>query len=192
MRGRSMYICITTWHGPIRYVEPPDAISNQQLVLPHSSRPLSASGLLSVTSGGDVAKVDSPYQHRMTLTTKKARPIPIGEADLKRFVVQSALLSLIDPVRGEPTRTPLDENPDGDTSVGQKLKQKFLDAFALISSTSRLGAETASAVCLEQHTPDGAILRLARNCGLTPKDLSGLESVLQTLRLVAKKGMCFL
>ena len=112
----------------------------------------------------------------------------IGKADLKRFVVQSALLSLIDPVRQEPTRTSLDENPDGDISGGQQLKQKFLDSFALICSTSSSGAETASAVCLEQHAAAGAILRVARNRGLTPQDLTGLEKVLQILGEVARKG----
>lgn len=109
-------------------------------------------------------------------------------ADLKRFVVQSTLLSLIDPVRGEPTRTPLDEDPEGDTLGRHQLKQKFLDSFALICSTSSSGAETASAVCLEQHAQAGAVLRVARNCGLTPKDLTGLEKVLQILRAVARKG----
>ncbi|KAJ3546327.1 hypothetical protein NM208_g2061 [Fusarium decemcellulare] len=106
---------------------------------------------------------------------KKAALTQIGGADLKRFVVQSALLSLIDPVRGEPTRSSLDENPDGNIPGGQQLKQKFLDSFALICSTTSSGSETASAVCLEQHAPAGAILRVARNHGLTPKDLAGLE-----------------
>jgi hypothetical protein len=119
---------------------------------------------------------------------KKAALTQIGGADLKRFVVQSALLSLIDPVRGEPTRSSLDENPDGDISGGQQLKQKFLDSFALICSTTSSGAETASAVCLEQHVTAGAVLRVARNHGLTPKDLAGLEEVLQILQVVARKG----
>jgi len=128
----------------------------------------------------------------MAATAKKAELTQIGGADLKRFVVHSALLSLIDPVRGEPTRTSLEENPDGDISGGQQLKQKFLDSFALICSTSSSGAETASAVCLEQHAPAGAILRVAHNRGLTPKDLTGLEKVLQILRVVARKGTYFI
>jgi hypothetical protein len=127
----------------------------------------------------------------MAAPAKKTALTEIGGADLKRFVVLSALLSLIDPVRGEPTRTSLDENPDGDISGGQQLKQKFLDSFALICSTSSSGAETASAVCLEHHAPAGAILRVARNRGLTPKDRTGLESVVQILRDVARKGTCF-
>lgn len=131
------------------------------------------------------------YHLRMTAPAKKEEPTQIVGADLKRFVVHSALLSLIDPVRGEPTRTSLDENPDGDILGGQQLKQKFLDSFALICSTSSSGAETASAVCLEQP-PAGAILRVARNRGLTPKDLTGLEGVLQILRVVARKGTYFI
>ncbi|KAH7176010.1 hypothetical protein EDB81DRAFT_771712 [Dactylonectria macrodidyma] len=123
----------------------------------------------------------------MAAPVKEAALAQIGGADLKRFVVLSALLKLIDPVRGEPTRTSLDENPDGDISGGLQLKQKFLDSFALICSTSSSGAETASAVCLEQHAAAGAILRVARNRGLTPTDLAGLEKVLQVLRVVARK-----
>jgi hypothetical protein len=128
----------------------------------------------------------------MAAPAKKAGLTQIGKADLKRFVVQSALLSLIDPVREEPTRTSLDENPDGDISGGKQLKQKFLDSFALICSTSSSGAETVSAVCLEQHAAAGAILRVARNRGLTPQDLTGLEKVLQILREVARNGTYFI
>jgi hypothetical protein len=129
----------------------------------------------------------------MTVPTNKAKLTQIGRVDLKRFVVQSALLSLIDPVRQEPTRNSLDENPEGSNSGGQQqLKQKFLDSFALICSTSSSGAESASAVCLEQYSSAGAILRVARNRGLTPRDLTGVEGVLQMLRVVARKGNCFI
>lgn len=127
----------------------------------------------------------------MTAPTRKAKLTRIVGADLKSFVVLSALLYMIDPVRGNPTRTSLDENPEGDLSGGWQLKQKFLDSFALICSTSSSGAETASAVCLEEHDPAGAILRVARNRGLTPKDAAGLKKVLQMLRLVASKGTYF-
>ncbi|KAF4943638.1 hypothetical protein FSARC_14866 [Fusarium sarcochroum] len=118
----------------------------------------------------------------------EAKLTQIGKVDLKRFVVQSALLSLIDPVRGEPTRSLLDEDPDGISSIRQQLKKKFLDAFALICSTAGSGAKTASAVCLEQYASSGAILRVARNHGLTPEDQAGLERVLQILQAVAEKG----
>lgn len=127
----------------------------------------------------------------MATPEKKAALTQVSKGDLKRFVVQAALLRLIDPVRGEPTRTALDENPDWEILSGQNLKQKFLDSFALICSTSSSGAETASAVCLEQDAPTGTILRVARNRGLTPGDLAGLERVLQILRVVAEKSMYF-
>ena len=124
----------------------------------------------------------------MSAPTKKAGPIPVRKEQRERFVVQSTLLRLIDPVRGQPTRTFLDDNPDGDTSGGQRLKQKFVGSFALICSTSGSGAETASAVCLEQHVPSGAVLRVARNRGLSREDLTGLEKVLQILQEIARKG----
>ncbi|SPO02546.1 uncharacterized protein DNG_05219 [Cephalotrichum gorgonifer] len=112
----------------------------------------------------------------------------ISAPDRRRFVIHAALLRLIEPVRGDPTRTPLDDDPKGDLLGGQQLKQKFLDSFALICSTSGSGAETASAVCLEQHEPAArAILRVARNHGLTREVLSGLEGVLRILQIVAKK-----
>lgn len=190
IRGRSMRLCITTWPNQMcaatrrdtesRAHRPP--LQRSSFLLQESSRSRWA---------GHVGKIDSFHHLRMTAPAKKATQSQIGGADLKRFVVQSALLHLIDPVRGEPTRTSLDENPDGDVSSGQQLKQKFLDSFALICSTSRSGAETASAVCLEQHAPAGTVLRVARNRGLTPNDLAGLEEVLQILRVVAKNGACF-
>jgi len=124
----------------------------------------------------------------MSLSAKETGLTDIGGADLKHFLVHSALLALIDPVRGKPTRNSLDEHPDGDV-LGAQLKIKFLDSFALICSTSKKGAETASAVCLEQYAQGGTILRVARNRGLAPGDLTGLEKVLQVLREIARKGM---
>lgn len=169
----------------------PDAMRNQELVVPSATHPSCHRNPLGHT-GPDISKKIDFHHLRMAAPETKTVLTQIGEADLKRFVVHSALLSLIDPVRGEPTRSPLDENPDGDILGGQQSKQKFLDSFALICSTSSSGAETASAVCLEQHAPAGAILRVARNRGLTPKDLTGLEGVLQILRVLARKGTNFI
>ncbi|KAL4724291.1 hypothetical protein ACLX1H_008904 [Fusarium chlamydosporum] len=118
---------------------------------------------------------------------KKADLTRIEGERLSRFVLHSALLRLIDPVRGDPTRL-LDESPDGSFLNASQLKQKFLDSFALISSTSRSGAKTATAVCLETNQQTGNVLRVARNHGLCPKDLAGLEKVLQILQEVARKG----
>lgn len=185
-----MHLCITTWPNQICAATRRNAEWRAHC-LPPSALIHSAIEALSVTLGGHVGKVDPLHHIRMTVPTKKAELIQIGEADLKRFVIQSALLGLIDPVRGEPTRTSLDENPDDDISGGQQLKQKFLDSFALICSTSSSGAETASAVCLEQD-PAGAILRVARNRGVTTQDLVGLDNVLEILRAVARKGSCLI
>lgn len=112
----------------------------------------------------------------------------MGEAH-SRFVVASTLLSLIDPVRGESTTHSLDRHPHDDIWRNDQLQKKFLDSFALVSSTSRTGADTAAAVCLEQGHPSGTILRLARNLGV-PKDLAGkLQEILDDLTAVAMRGI---
>ncbi len=100
-----------------------------------------------------------------------------------------ALLSLIDPVRGEPTRDPLERHPDDDMWKSHQLKERFLDSFALICSTSSSGKETASAVCMEQNQPLGTILRVARNRGLSQQDLARLGSVLNILVPLPTGGM---
>lgn len=110
-----------------------------------------------------------------------------GEAH-KRFVVVSTLLSLIDPVRGESTTHSLDRHPHDDSWRQEQLQKKFLDSFALISSTSRIGGDTASAVCLEQGHPSGNILRIARNCGVPEELVDKLQEVLDDLTAVALKG----
>jgi hypothetical protein len=111
-----------------------------------------------------------------------------GEAR-KHLVINSALLSLIDPVRGEPTRSPLEGDPDDDVLRSHHLKERFLDSFALICSTSSSGKETASAVCMEQNQPSGTVLRVARNRGLSQQDLIRLGRVLQILTAAANRGM---
>ncbi|EKJ68746.1 hypothetical protein FPSE_11077 [Fusarium pseudograminearum CS3096] len=122
---------------------------------------------------------------------KERRLIQIRGSGLNHFVLYSALLRLIDPVRGDPTRL-LDENPDSSLLSASQLKKKFLDSFALICATSDKGAETAAAVCLETNQQTGNILRVARNHGFCPNVLASLENVLQLLRDVARKGTCFL
>ncbi|KAJ0107727.1 hypothetical protein J7T55_010334 [Diaporthe amygdali] len=122
-----------------------------------------------LTTGSIAGPVPSHYD---ASTTKGAEPTGqyegannkaparvSGEAH-KRFVVVTTLLSLIDP-------------------------KKFLDSFALISSTSRTGGDTASAVCLEQGHPSGTILRLARNRGIPEKLVNQLQEVLDDLTTIA-------
>ena len=119
----------------------------------------------------------------------KIAPTRQGGEARKQLVINSALLNLIDPVRGEPTKGLLEGYPDADVLRNSQLKEKFLDSFALICSTSSSGKETASAVCMEQNQPSGTILRVARNRGLSQQTLIGLKRVLQILIATANKGM---
>ncbi|KAH7411321.1 hypothetical protein BKA64DRAFT_570063 [Cadophora sp. MPI-SDFR-AT-0126] len=114
------------------------------------------------------------------VTDKAASTRERGEAR-KQLLINSALLSLIEPVRGEPTECLLECHPDADILKSSQLKEKFLNSFALICSTSSIGKETASAVCMEQKRSSGTILRIARNRGLSQQDRIGLERVLQIL-----------
>jgi len=127
-------------------------------------------------------------QDFMMVTDKAASTRERGEAR-KHLLINSALLSLIEPVRGEPTEYLLECHPDADVWKSSQLKEKFLDSFALICSTSSSGKETASAVCMEQKRPSGTILRIARNRGLSQQDRIGLERVLQILIAAANGGM---
>ncbi|KAH8671717.1 hypothetical protein BX600DRAFT_538141 [Xylariales sp. PMI_506] len=103
-----------------------------------------------------------------------------GEAR-KQLLINSALLYLIDPSRGAPTKSLIDGPLDDDVLKNHQLKEKFLDSFALICSTSSSGKETASAVCMELNRPSGTILRVARNRGLSEQDLTKLRAVIQAL-----------
>lgn len=103
-----------------------------------------------------------------------------GEAH-KRFTAVATLLSLIDPVRGEPTVHNLDRHPHDRCWQPEHLQKKFLDSFAFICSTSARGRETAAAVCLEQCHPLHTILRVARNRGFPTDVISQLQQIIDTL-----------
>ncbi|KAK1506597.1 hypothetical protein CABS01_16895 [Colletotrichum abscissum] len=103
----------------------------------------------------------------------------------ERFVIITTLLHLIDPVRGEPTTYSLDRHPHDDFWKHEQHQRKFLDSFALVSSTSRIGGKTASAVCLEQGHPGGTVLRLARNLGAPEELLNQLQDILTDLAAVS-------
>jgi hypothetical protein len=107
----------------------------------------------------------------------------------KRFVKVATLLSLIDPVRGEPTVHNLDMHPHENVRKMESLQKKFLVSFALICSTSAKSGETASAVCMEQGHPTGTVLRLARNLGVPQQLLQGLNDILDDLSAVSSKGI---
>ena len=123
----------------------------------------------------------------MTLPQDQGGQALTGNAH-NRFVSVASLLFLIDPVRGEPTAYSLDRHPHDNASNKESLLKKFLDSFALACSTSRKGAETASAVCLEQDHPSGSVLRIARNLGV-PQDLvNRLQAILVDMIAIALRG----
>lgn len=145
---------------------------------------------------GDLAFRDLEVMCAGAATSLDPRPKPEGTSGAhgltgaahKRFVIVTSLLFLIDPVRGEPTVHSLDRHPHDSNRRPENLQKKFLDSFALICSTSRIGGETASAVCLEQGHPTGNVLRLARNLGV-PQDLvNQLQQILNDLAAVAANG----
>ncbi|ETS74021.1 hypothetical protein PFICI_13887 [Pestalotiopsis fici W106-1] len=120
------------------------------------------------------------------MVTKNVEPTR-GREGRKPFMINSVLLSLIDPVRGEPTKSLLDGNPDDDVSRSHQLKEKFLDSFALICSTSSSGSVTASAVCMEQNQSFENTLRVARNHSFSPQNIDSLRKILQILTAVANR-----
>lgn len=126
-----------------------------------------------------------PYQHQ-----KMSSQHRFSTSDVSRLVLHSTLLYLIDPVRGQPTVHGLDRHLNEDIWCHDNLQRKFLDSFALISSTGRKGGETASAICLEQDAFSGSVLRLSRNLGVPPDVYALLVDVLEDLSSIAHRGMC--
>jgi hypothetical protein len=105
----------------------------------------------------------------------------------RRFYLIAMLLSLIDPVRGEPTTYGLDKHPHDNAQKQDNHLKKFLDSFAWICSTSKNGA-TTSAVAIEQNGPTGTVLRLARNLGVPHDLIPRLQRLLDELTAVATRG----
>lgn len=109
-----------------------------------------------------------------------------------RFIQAAALLRLLDPVRGEPTAYGLDqESYTGQAPRELFLKRKFLDSFALICATRKDG-DTVSAACLEEGRPEGTVVRIASNAGVSEETLSYLRDILGILSSIAIKGTRFL
>ena len=108
-----------------------------------------------------------------------------------RFVQAATLLCLLDPVRGEPTAYGLDQDaPDLQAPKEQVLKRKFLDSFALICATRQDG-DAVSAACLEEGEPEGTVVRIASNAGVSEETLTQLQSILGLLSSISNEGMCF-
>jgi hypothetical protein len=115
---------------------------------------------------------------------------PLSDAESLHFITASTLLYLIDPVRGKPTAYSLDTDPNDPTQRYDHLQTRFLDSFALICSTSKKGAETASAVCMELDRSGATVLRLARNRGVPVDLIDRLNPILDKLMTIAREGMC--
>lgn len=106
-----------------------------------------------------------------------------------RFVQGASLLYLLDPVRGEPTAYGLDQDaPNLQTPKEQVLKRKFLDSFALICAT-RQDKDAVSAACLEEGRPEGTVVRIASNAGVSEETLSQLRHILGLLCSISNEGM---
>jgi hypothetical protein len=106
-----------------------------------------------------------------------------------RFVQAATLLYLLDPVRGEPTAYGLDQDaPNLQAPKEQRLKRKFLDSFALICATRQDG-DAVSAACLEEGEPEGTVIRIASNAGVSEETVSQLENILGLLGSISNEGM---
>lgn len=106
----------------------------------------------------------------------------------KRFVQDAVLLYKLDPVRGSPTAYGLDRHPhDAVVSREEFLKRKFLDSFALLASTHKDG-DRVSAATLEVGAPEGSVIRIASNAGVSASTLIHLEGVMETLHEISAMG----
>lgn len=100
----------------------------------------------------------------------------------------SVLLYMLDPVRGRPTAYGLDQHPhDGGKSRIDLLKSKFLDSFALISSTRKEG-DAVSAATLEEASPSETTTRVSSNAGVAESTLLSLRRIVDVLNGVAAGG----
>lgn len=115
--------------------------------------------------------------------------LPITGNIRERFVQTAVLLRLLDPVRGEPTTYGLDQDSHSTQAPRQQiLKRKFIDSLALICATRR-DADTVSAATLEEGGPDGAVVRIASNAGVTEETQNDLRDMLRVLESIAVRGM---
>jgi hypothetical protein len=115
-------------------------------------------------------------------------PIQLGVNIYQRFIQSVVLLYLIDPVRGEPTTHGLDRHPhDTNVSRESQLLRKFVDSIALIAATEK-DASTVSAAFMDEGSPDGTIMRVASNAGVSDDTLCQLRTIISLLNEVAAGG----
>ena len=109
-----------------------------------------------------------------------------------RFVQAAVLLHMLDPVRGEPTTHGLDEDSyETRTPRERLLKRKFLDSFALICAIRKDG-DSVSAACMEEGAPQGTVIRVASNCGVSEKTLGQLREIVAVLNSIGSGGTLIL
>ena len=104
-----------------------------------------------------------------------------------RFIQAAVLLHLLDPVRGEPTEHGLDRDPHEVEPQQERQLKKFLDSFALVCATKKDG-DTVSAASIEEGFPEGTVIRIASNHGVTNSTLRGLRELVAILNAVASRG----
>ncbi|KAH7108966.1 hypothetical protein EDB81DRAFT_704908 [Dactylonectria macrodidyma] len=101
------------------------------------------------------------------------------------FIQVAVLLHMLDPVRGEPIAHSLDRDPNEiETPRERLLKRKFLESFALICAIRKDG-DTVSAACMEEGMPEGTVVRVASNHGVSESTLQGLRNLMDILNNVA-------
>lgn len=105
----------------------------------------------------------------------------------KRFLEATVLLGALDEVRGVPAVHSLDCTENGDDRA-RFLKRKFLDSFALICA-NRKGGDSVSAACMEEGQPEGTIIRIACNSGVSEAVLSDVQATINILNKIACGGM---
>jgi hypothetical protein len=107
----------------------------------------------------------------------------------KRYIQAAALLRILDPVRGEPTTYGLDyESHSIQDPLDRVLKRKFLDSFALICAVQKKNSDNVLAACLDKDSPEGTVIRIASNAGVSVTTLNDLRDILSFLCNVAARG----
>jgi hypothetical protein len=110
----------------------------------------------------------------------------------RRFIESATLLFLLDHVRGEPSTYGLDQDPNEVGTCRERfLKRKFLDSFALICAIEK-GGDSVSAACLEENDPEGTIVRIASNSGVSRDTMSQLQEIAKVLNDIAAGGLSIL
>jgi hypothetical protein len=114
--------------------------------------------------------------------------IEVPEKIRRRFIHAAVLLSMLDPVRGEASTQSLDEDPaKTELTREQFLKRKFLDSSALICAVRKEG-DSVSAACMEEGEPQGTIVRVASNAGVSEGTLEMLRAIIDKLNTIASGG----